>query len=253
MQKNYQVVPFSINRRMVAASASIGRERNNIHAVTEVDITEVRRLIDENRQRTGQRLSLTAYVVACLSRAVAENSYINAFRRGRKLVLLNDVTVSVLMERNVSGEQVPEPLGIQAAQSKSFMQINDEIRSAQQASGGKLGSLSGMTWINIIPGFLLKAFIRIASRSIKMNSRYGVVGVTAVGMFGTEALWFVPLSGATLTVTIGGIMKRNTLDKKNEYLCLTLSFNHDIVDGAPAARFVKRFAEIITSAQLLRN
>jgi hypothetical protein len=157
------------------------------------------------------------------------------------------------MERNISGEQVPEPLGIQAAQKKTFIQINYEIRTAQLTSGEKLGSLSGMQWISIIPGILLKAFIRIASRSIKMNSRYGVVGVTAIGMFGTESMWFLPLSGATLTVTIGGIARRENLAKKNEYLCLTLSFNHDLVDGAPAARFVKRFSEIITSAELLRN
>jgi pyruvate/2-oxoglutarate dehydrogenase complex dihydrolipoamide acyltransferase (E2) component len=91
MEKNYKIVPFSMNRRMVAASASIGRERNNIHAITEVNITEVRRLIDEDRQKTGQRLSLTAYVVACLSRAVAEHPHINAFRRGGKLIQLNDV------------------------------------------------------------------------------------------------------------------------------------------------------------------
>ena len=86
-----------------------------------------------------------------------------------------------------------------------------------------------------------------------MNSRYGVVGVTAVGMFGTETLWFLPLSGATLTVTIGGIAKKGNPGNKTERLCLTLSFNHDIVDGAPAARFIKRLSEIITSAEILRN
>ena len=30
-----------------------------------------------------------------------------------------------------------------------------------------------------------------------------------------------------------------------EYLCLTLSFDHDIIDGAPAARFTQRLKEII--------
>jgi pyruvate/2-oxoglutarate dehydrogenase complex dihydrolipoamide acyltransferase (E2) component len=241
---------------MVAASAAVGRERSNIHAITEVDITEARRLMDESRQRTGQRLSLTAYIVACLSRAVAENPSMNSFRRGRKLVRLNDVTISVLMERDISGEKVPEPLGIQAAQEKSFAQINDEIRAAQRAPGGKLGSLSGMQWVSIIPGFLLKIFIRIASRSIRMNSRYGVIGVTAVGMFGTDATWFVPLSGATMTVTVGGIVKRPSLTdarENNEHLCLTFTFNHDIVDGAPAARFIKRFSELAAGADLLRT
>jgi pyruvate/2-oxoglutarate dehydrogenase complex dihydrolipoamide acyltransferase (E2) component len=34
-------------------------------------------------------------------------------------------------------------------------------------------------------------------------------------------------------------------------LSLTLSFDHDIVDGAPAARFAKDFKELLESAALL--
>jgi hypothetical protein len=68
-----------------------------------------------------------------------------------------------------------------------------------------------------------------------MNSRFGVVGVTAVGMFGNEALWFILLSGATVTVRVGGIVtrssERNVVPDMREHLCLTATFNHDIVDG----------------------
>jgi pyruvate/2-oxoglutarate dehydrogenase complex dihydrolipoamide acyltransferase (E2) component len=32
-----------------------------------------------------------------------------------------------------------------------------------------------------------------------------------------------------------------------EYLSLTISFDHDIVDGAPAARFMRRLKELIES------
>ena len=238
-----------MNRRMVAASASIGHERNNIHAITEVDITEPRRLMHEYRQRTGERLSLTAFVITCLSRAVAENPFLNSFRKGRKLILLDDVTISALVERNVSGEQVPEPFGIQAAQRKTYRQIHDEIRAAQQHVNDGLGGLSGMRWFSLIPGFLLRSFIRVASRSIRMMNRFGVVGVTAVGMFGNAALWFIPLSGATVAVTVGGIINKSS----KEHLCLTVTFNHDIIDGAPAARFLKRFTELLGSTDLLHD
>ncbi|MFN2167693.1 MAG: 2-oxo acid dehydrogenase subunit E2, partial [Anaerolineae bacterium] len=30
-----------------------------------------------------------------------------------------------------------------------------------------------------------------------------------------------------------------------EFLSLTMSFDHDIVDGAPAARFARRFTELL--------
>ncbi|MFQ3662881.1 MAG: 2-oxo acid dehydrogenase subunit E2 [Chloroflexaceae bacterium] len=28
-------------------------------------------------------------------------------------------------------------------------------------------------------------------------------------------------------------------------LCVTISFDHDVVDGAPAARFIHRFKELV--------
>ncbi len=37
-KQGYRVLPFKMNRRMVAASASVGREQNNIQAIIEVDI-----------------------------------------------------------------------------------------------------------------------------------------------------------------------------------------------------------------------
>jgi pyruvate/2-oxoglutarate dehydrogenase complex dihydrolipoamide acyltransferase (E2) component len=36
-----------------------------------------------------------------------------------------------------------------------------------------------------------------------------------------------------------------------DILHLTASFDHDIVDGAPAARFTRRLVELLENAQLL--
>jgi pyruvate/2-oxoglutarate dehydrogenase complex dihydrolipoamide acyltransferase (E2) component len=38
-----------------------------------------------------------------------------------------------------------------------------------------------------------------------------------------------------------------------EYLNVTISFDHDIVDGAPAARFTQRLKELIEAADDLYN
>jgi len=114
-----------------------------------------------------------------------------------------------------------------------------------------------MRWVRLIPAFLLRAFIRTASKSIYMQKRFGVVGVTSVGMFGNEAVWFVPLSAATVTVTVGGIVRKPSAvadaRPETEHLCLTVTFEHDIVDGAPAARFLKRFSELLMDTALLSD
>jgi len=256
--KGYRSIPFTTNRRMVAASAAAGREQNNIQALIEVDISEPRRVLQEYKQQTGQSLSLTAYIVSSLAHAITEFPTFNAVRKGRNLILLDEVTIGVLVERELGEELVPDNLGIQCAQSKTFSQVNEEIRAAQSHADDGLGGLSGATWVRFIPSFLFRIFIRLASRNISMMKRYGAVAVTAVGMFGAknQAMWLVPLvGGATVGVAVGGIVDRpcvcDGLLESREHLCLTVAFNHDIVDGAPAARFLKRFSELLKDGKRL--
>lgn len=255
-KEGYRVVPFSLNRRMVAASATVGRERNTIHLFTEVDISLPRQRMAAHRARTGEPLSLTAYVVACLAQTVVAYPAFNAFRKGRRLFLFDEVTISVLVERMIDGQNVPEPYAVQAAGQKTFHQINAELQALRRPSSAPLGSLAGSDrLLRLIPPFLFTTFVRIAARNVAMNRRYGVVGVTAVGMFGPSPMWALPLSGATVLVAVGSIVARphwtNGQVEPREQLCLTLSFDHEIVDGAPAARFAKHFAALLSSGELL--
>lgn len=254
----YRTTPFTTNRRMAAASAAVCAEYDSIHAITEVDITEPRRLIREHRERTGEKLSLTAYVVACLARTVTEFPGFNAIRSGGKLIVFDDVTVGTLVERTIGGEVVPEPVPIPAADKLTYRQINDLIRAAAEAPGDQLGTLSGMTWVpRLIPSWLFKTFIRIASRNARVAATHGCIAVTAVGMFGPSPMWLVPLSASTVAVAVGSIVKRVAMldgaPVEREHLCLTISFDHDLIDGAPAARFTKRFAEVLAGGDVLRD
>ncbi len=61
----------------------------------------------------------------------------------------------------------------------------------------------------------------------------------------------IPINDHTLDLTLGGIAEKpGVVDGHiaiREYLCITLSFNHDLIDGAPAARFTGRLKELIES------
>jgi len=242
---------ISFNRKMVAASAAVTARKSTIHSLAETDITVPRRMLREHHERTGEKLSFTAYIVYCLARVIKEHPHLNAFRKGNRLITLDDVTVSVLVEREFSGEKVPEPMAIEGAQNLTFREINEKIRSAKARTGDTLGGFGGMTWIRFIPGFLLKAFVRLGERNIKLARRYGKVAVTAVGMFSREPVWFIPHGSGTVLITVGSIEKRMVPGgdghEEREYLCVTGSFDHDIVDGAPAARFMNQFLETLKS------
>ena len=65
-----------------------------------------------------------------------------------------------------------------------------------------------------------------------------------------EEQW-IPSQIHSLFLTLGGITEKpGVVDGQiaiREYLCLTVSLDHDIIDGAPAARFVTRLKELIES------
>ena len=255
-KKGYKSIPLSFNRRAVIASATVSKEKNTIHSFTEVDITEPRRLIKDHFEKTGEKLSLTAYIVTCLAQVIKQHPQLNSFIKGRKLIILDDVIVSVLIEREIVGEKVPEPIGIKKAQEKTFYQIHNEIMEAKRLQSDKIGSLSGKTWIRIIPKLLLTTFIHIADKNIHMAKIYGKVAVTAVGMFSKEAVWFIPHGSATVLITIGSISQKvieiEGQHISREHLCLTASFDHNVVDGAPASRFMNQFLETIKSGNLIQ-
>jgi pyruvate/2-oxoglutarate dehydrogenase complex dihydrolipoamide acyltransferase (E2) component len=80
----------------------------------------------------------------------------------------------------------------------------------------------------------------------------GTVVITSVGMFGRGGGWglgMLPMH--TLGLTLGGIVEKpGVVDGRieiREYLDLTISVDHDIVDGAPAARFARELVTLIES------
>ena len=83
------------------------------------------------------------------------------------------------------------------------------------------------------------------------------VMVTAVGMFGIGGGWAVTMPNFTLSIAVGGISRRPGVYKDEivirEYLALTVSVDHDVVDGAPAIRFISRVGELLEETFGLLN
>lgn len=67
----YEVRPFPRSRRIVVDGGRANAKRHAMVGLIEMDVTAARERIREHERATGQRLSFTAFVVACLGRAVA--------------------------------------------------------------------------------------------------------------------------------------------------------------------------------------
>jgi pyruvate/2-oxoglutarate dehydrogenase complex dihydrolipoamide acyltransferase (E2) component len=71
-------------------------------------------------------------------------------------------------------------------------------------------------------------------------------------MFGTGGGWGIPVPNHSLQLTLGGIAEKpGVVDQRIEirqYMSVTVSIDHDIIDGAPAARFIQRLKELVEGA-----
>jgi pyruvate/2-oxoglutarate dehydrogenase complex dihydrolipoamide acyltransferase (E2) component len=249
----YRMISYPRYMRFAAAAYQSVRRKPMIHGLLEVDVTEARAALRAYKARTGESLSFTAFLCACLGKAVDEHKAVQAFRMaGNRLILFDDVDICIRIEREVAGQNYIVPHILRAANHKTFRELHDEIRAAQVAD-----TRESLTRLDFLPVPLYRSFIwvftKIARRRPSVwKDNMGTVGVTSVGMFGRGAGWGIPLAAPTpLMVTVGGIGEKQTLVEGRievrEYLSLTISVDHEVVDGAPATRFTQRFKDLIES------
>ena len=251
------IEPFPLRRRGTVDYMRMAGRRSDVHGLVEFDVTEARRRIREREEETGESLSFTAFLVSCLARALDDHPHVQAYVdwRGR-VVQFDEVDVNVLVEREIDGEPVGVPHVLRAANRRSLRSIHEEIRRAQTDRGeGRQNALSSLGLR--LPGPVRRQLWRLPQSFPRHWKRLaGTVAVTSVGMFGTGGGWGISPTNYTLQLTAGGIARKpGIVDgevEPREYLSLTVTFDHDVVDGAPAARFVQRLKELVEGAYGVR-
>jgi pyruvate/2-oxoglutarate dehydrogenase complex dihydrolipoamide acyltransferase (E2) component len=259
---DYKVVSYSKVRRVLALMYPSVQRKPMIHGLREVDVTKARGFLRDHKAKTGESLSFTAFIVMCMSRAVDENISLQACRKGSKyLVLFDEVDVATAVEREVADQKQPIIYIVRAANKKTYREIHHEIRAAQVEKVARAWEGFSATYaLRFLPIALFRIgwwiFCWMRRTYPQVQKKYGgTVGITAVGMFGHGGCWGIPVNDHTLDVTLGGIAEKpgvvNGQIALREYLCMTLSFDHSIIDGAPAARFSVRLRELIESGYSL--
>jgi len=131
----------------------------------------------------------------------------------------------------------------------SEMYKKEEVDESTSVLGNNLTSFEKFALKS--PLFLKKLFLVLFRRNGLMKKKhFGTIGVTAIGMKGKIAGGAIPMGASTsILVVVGGITKKpgviNDEIAIREYLHLTVTADHDIVDGGPLARFVERLTELI--------
>ena len=252
----HQIRPFPPARRIVVDAGYLSTGRHIIYGLVEADITGIKARLEQLSAQKGIKLSFTGFLAASLARAVADQPRGHAYQdwRGR-LVIFQGVDVVTLIESDL--DQVAIPHIIRNAHRRDLEDISAEIRAVQgrPQSSQQAGPLVRLA--PRLPRFIRLVFFRI----VKLNPHWfkrlqGTVVLTSVGMFGKGGGWGIGfLPSHTLGLTVGGIARKPGVAgdqiEIREYLDLTLAFDHDLVDGAPAARFTSQLIEIIETGAVL--
>src|SRR3954454_978826 len=235
------VRPFPSSRRAVTAAVRAGRRIVPMHGLLDVDVTEARRTLGDHQPP----LSMTGFVIAAVARAVGAHPEGHASRdwRGR-LIRHRHVDVQTLIE--VATAQGPFGLVhvVRDADIRGVPDISAELRGVQADVSSvptgralqRLGPLVGR-----VPG-AFPAMYAVMRRSVRAHQLTGTVQVTAVGMFaGGGGFALAPPTLASVLVVVGGLDRRPRVVGEQiavrDVLDLTVTVDHNVVDGAPATRF----------------
>jgi pyruvate/2-oxoglutarate dehydrogenase complex dihydrolipoamide acyltransferase (E2) component len=247
-------IAFPPERRLVLDTLRLGHRKPMMHGLLELDVTAARRRLREHRDRVGDTLSFTAFLLACLGKAIAAHPDVHALRGwfGR-IVLFEDVDATTVVEVEVDGRPFALAHVVRAINRRTIRDIHDEIRSVQRTGVRSVGAVVrlAMRVVLHVPGALRRLIYRVLLRFPGFAKRHtGTVLVTAVGMFGGGAGWGFSAPGIHgLSIVVGGIASRAAATggdpAPREILCLTVSADHDLIDGAPLARFVRTLRTLV--------
>jgi hypothetical protein len=261
--KTYQYRQFIPSRLSTMDVCHIGRKKNYISAFLELDVTEARKRIREKKARL-ENVSVTAWLIKCISQVAQEYKEIHGIRKGRKIVVFDDVDIALAVEKEFENERVPLPYVIRKSNEKSVSEIHEEIRLFKDATIKNEGDFvpenkKTATLMKIyyaLPGFVRRLYLHHMLRDpFRTKKQMGTIVVTSLGMMGRLKGWFTPIGIHPLIVAIGSIIKKpgvtgDTIAVR-EYIHITFMLDHDVIDGAPAARALTRLAKLIEKGENL--
>lgn len=222
LPKVKETIPLSGYRKTSAARVSESfRTVPHSTVIMEVDVSKAKILHDK------LQVSYTAIIAKAAARSLIENPLINSTLDGDEIKIFADVNVGVAIATK-SGLVVPV---IHNAEKMTLQEIDVAIRRlTEKAKEEKLArdDLSG-----------------------------GTFTITNLGMFGVE--FFMPIINPpeAAILAVGRVVEKLGMVegkiKTRPVVMLSLSYDHRIVDGAPAAEFLGKVKEKIENTLELED
>lgn len=243
----------------------IGMKKHHIKALIEIDVTDSRKKLRDRRRELNKPISFTAWILKCIGKAIDEHKQVQALRKGRnKLVIFNEVDISVMVEKKIDNDMVPIPLIIRNINKLDLIEVTKKIDEAKNAVIKNENDYvltdnrtrEPIRLFSFLPQTVRLLLWRIfLSNPHHVKKMMGTAIVTSVGMFGKVSGWIIPFSIHPVCFALGSVIDKpgvvENQVKIRKFLEMTVLIDHDVIDGAPAARFVARLNELMEKGQFL--
>ncbi len=260
MTTNYRFQKIIRSRIATFDIFDVGMRKHHISAMLEFDVTESRAKLRELRKK-GINVSFNAWLLKIIGSVLEQHPEAAAyFYNKKKLIIFDDINISMIVEKLIGDVKVPMPLVIEKVNKKTALEITREI---EKAKGLELNpddivlekqSAAYQRLYYHMPGFLRRLFWKILLKSPKAAYRtMGNVSVTSIGMIGRINGWFVHKSVHPVSFGVGSVLKKpvviNNEVKIREILNMTILVDHDVIDGAPMVRLLDDLTNFIETGK----
>jgi len=261
--KNYKIQKFPKSRIATIDICTIGKQKHHVTAFIELNLSKSREKIKIYNKGKSNKISFTAWLISVIGFTIKKYETSSSYLKGKnKLLIFDDINVSLLVEKEINGQKVPIPLVIEKANERSIESITAQISQARNEKLSdkdiviqkKAGQMEKMYYR--LPGFIRRSVWKYLLKHPKLVfKKMGNVAITSIAMMGKVNAWFIPISIHPICFGISSIMKKPVvIDDKieiREMLNMTVLLDHDVIDGAPMARFISDLSKNIESGMNL--
>lgn len=215
-------IPFAGVRKAIAEAMTASQQSSAaVTLTTEVDSTRIVDYRSSFAKKEGMKVSYNAILLQVVAAALKQFPYMNARLEGEAIVMMEKINVGLAMDAE-QGLVVPV---VREADRLTLKQIQQRIQQLIE---------------------------EIHTRTATPDEFHGgTFTVTNLGAYGIDAFTPIINPGQTAILGVGRISQRAVVRGGRveiRFMCvLSLTFDHRLVDGVPAAKFLSALKDSVES------
>jgi pyruvate/2-oxoglutarate dehydrogenase complex dihydrolipoamide acyltransferase (E2) component len=131
MTKDYRFKKIPRSRIATFDIFDVGLRKHHINAMLEFDVTDSRTKLRELRKK-GTAISFNAWLIKVIGNVLQKHPEAAGYLfNKKKLIIFDDINVSMIVEKKIGDTKVPIPLVIEKVDKKSALEITQVIENAK--------------------------------------------------------------------------------------------------------------------------